>query len=133
MTITEKIKKPINILIIDDDATSRLILSKFLQNYNANVVCAENGEIGVNLYKKYKNFDAVISDCEMPVMSGPKALGMIRDTDRNLGTCSALFVITGKEREEMISLFSNLDISEYFQKPVDHVAVYKTIMSHLLE
>lgn len=64
---TEEKKK--NILVIDDIASIRAFIRTILEEADYNVVEAENGEVGINLYKT-GNFDLVITDVYMPIRGG---------------------------------------------------------------
>ena len=66
------------VLIVDDSKTSRRILKNFLTQFGHEVVGeAENGEMGVEMYKNLKP-DVVTLDITMPVMDGVEALRKIR-------------------------------------------------------
>ena len=66
MSTDEKVKK---ILVIDDSTSIRAFIRTILEEAGYNVVEAENGEVGINLYKT-GNFDLVITDVYMPIRSG---------------------------------------------------------------
>ena len=61
--------KKLGILVIDDVSSVRAFIKNILEDENYNVVEAENGAIGINLYKT-GNFDLVITDVYMPIRSG---------------------------------------------------------------
>jgi len=117
------------VLIIDDDGTSRLILSKLLQNLNIQVLTAENGQIGLNLYEKHGDVDVVVTDCQMPVMCGYETLRAIHRIDESSGSYSSLFVSSGRSKEELKPFFKDLPIIEYFQKPMNHESFYQALLS----
>ena len=58
-----------NILICDDDATTREMLGGILKANGYNVVIVEDGEVALKTLKK-KKFDLVLLDVWMPRMSG---------------------------------------------------------------
>lgn len=58
-----------DILIVDDEAGIRQILSEFLRTQNYSIRCASNGEEALALISQRKP-DLVISDIQMPVMDG---------------------------------------------------------------
>ena len=61
--------KPARILVIDDEDTVRDVLEKMLSQANHQVTVAKRGEEGVRLFGE-KKFDMVLTDLEMPGMSG---------------------------------------------------------------
>ena len=71
------------VLIVDDSKTSRRILKNYLTQFGHEVVGeAENGEMGVEMYKNLKP-DVVTLDITMPVMDGVEALGKIKEFDKD--------------------------------------------------
>ena len=63
------------ILVVDDDAVSRLALGITLEDAGHEISYAANGELGLKVYQD-SQFDLVIVDLEMPVIGG---LRMIRE------------------------------------------------------
>ena len=57
------------ILLIDDSYSIRAYIRQILEKENYNVVEAENGEIGLKLYREGK-FDLILTDIYMPVING---------------------------------------------------------------
>jgi len=55
------------VLVVDDDAVSRLFLQNLLKKFNAEVEVAENG---AQALKKMDGIDLVILDLLMPIMDG---------------------------------------------------------------
>lgn len=58
-----------NILVIDDVSSIRAFIRILLEEQNYDVVEAENGAVGIDLYKT-GNFDLVITDIYMPIRGG---------------------------------------------------------------
>lgn len=53
------------LLLVDDEKSITKLLSTFLQHYQLNIQCADQGEIALNSLKN-NNFDLVLSDINMP-------------------------------------------------------------------
>jgi CheY-like chemotaxis protein len=62
-----------NILVVEDDAITRNIYEQILTDLGHDFVCAENGEVGIELLSAQK-FDAMLLDLLMPVMDGFEVL-----------------------------------------------------------
>jgi CheY-like chemotaxis protein len=58
-----------NILVVDDEPSYRMLLEHFLREEGWSVFTAPNGEEGMNELRKTK-MDFIISDVYMPVMDG---------------------------------------------------------------
>lgn len=69
-----------NILIIDDNEDILGIFEQVLVDQGFDVSTANNGNEGIELFK-WGSFDLVITDINMPGMSGLDVLNIINDTD----------------------------------------------------
>jgi CheY-like chemotaxis protein len=65
------------IVVLDDDETLRLLVSKVLRREQHVIVEAEDGQAGLQLVRMHKP-DLVISDVQMPRMDGVALLDLIR-------------------------------------------------------
>ncbi len=76
--ISNKGKK--HILIIEDNKVVREMYKGILESNNYNVLLAENGIKGLEIYKRQKP-DILVSDIEMPEMDGVEMVKQIRAND----------------------------------------------------
>ncbi len=78
---TERIKKGAlsqkNILVVDDDATTRIVHSKHFTDWGCSADQAINGSAAVQHILE-KQYDLVLMDIEMPVLQGDDAVKQIR-------------------------------------------------------
>ncbi|HEY5007732.1 MAG TPA: ATP-binding protein [Caulobacteraceae bacterium] len=65
------------ILIVEDNATNRLIASRMLESLGASVQTANDGAAGVEVASR-EPFDLILMDVQMPVMDGVSATRAIR-------------------------------------------------------
>ncbi|VVO41815.1 transporter substrate-binding domain-containing protein [Pseudomonas fluorescens] len=72
------------ILVVDDYPANRLLLSRQLSVLGHQVLAAEDGERGLARWREHE-FDLIITDCNMPVISGYELAGAIRDDERTQG------------------------------------------------
>ncbi len=68
------------LLIVDDNATARIIMQEYLSAYHAEVILAESGREALDLLSSHPSdyFDIVIVDYRMPEMDGKELAGHIR-------------------------------------------------------
>ncbi|QIB08911.1 transporter substrate-binding domain-containing protein [Pseudomonas fluorescens] len=71
----------LSILVVDDYPANRLLLSQQLGYLGHRVQEAQNGVEGLQAWRG-EHFDVVITDCNMPLMSGYELARAIRDEER---------------------------------------------------
>lgn len=76
--------RPLTILVVDDYPANRLLLSRQLSYLGHRVMDAEDGQQGLDRWREYE-FDVLITDCNMPVLSGYELAGAIRDEEQAQG------------------------------------------------
>ncbi len=116
------------VLIVDDSRTSRKILRGLLEA-NGYVILdeAEDGEEGVELYKKLSP-DLVTMDITMPKMDGIEALRNIKMVDPD----SKVIMITAAGQQSKILEALKLGAEQFITKPFDKDEILKSI-SKVLE
>ena len=83
----------VNILICEDNHTNRLVLQNMICRDEYNLTFAENGEIGVRLFKELSPA-MVMMDISMPVMDGLEATAQIREYEAQESLCRTPIVAT---------------------------------------
>jgi EAL domain-containing protein (putative c-di-GMP-specific phosphodiesterase class I)/CheY-like chemotaxis protein len=101
-------------LIVDDDAQIRKDLSRVLQSLGLAVAAASNGREAAELLKK-QSFDVVVSDIDMPEMTGLDLLRTIRQYDLDV----PLVLVTGNPGLETATQAVQYGAFRYLTKPVD--------------
>ncbi len=100
------------ILVVDDEKAIRMMLYDYLEN-SYRVEIAENGEQALSLMKK-DSYDLVISDINMPGMSGPQLLSEVRKQYSNTKTA----LITAYNIDEYIKTARDYLITNIIPKTV---------------
>ncbi|MBV4496471.1 transporter substrate-binding domain-containing protein [Pseudomonas sp. SWRI12] len=93
--------RALSILVVDDYPANRLLLSQQLGYLGHRVQEAQNGIDGLQAWRS-EHFDVVITDCNMPLMSGYELARAIRDEerDRNLSPVVILGFTANAQPEE---------------------------------
>ena len=103
--------RPLTILVVDDYPANRLLLNRQLSYLGHRVTEAEDGEQGLEQWREHE-FDVVISDCNMPGISGYELAGAIRDEERAYGLPSTLilgFTANAQPEEKIRCLEAGMD------------------------
>jgi len=104
----------LTILYVEDEEGIRDKLAKFLKNFTSELYIAQNGEDGLEQYKKYKP-DLVISDIQMPKMDGLEMAQAIK----NINVDQYLIFTTAFSNNEFFIKAINLQVDGYILKPLD--------------
>lgn len=100
------------LLIVDDESDIREFARNFFKKRNIDVSVASDGEQALNLISK-ENFDLILLDVSMKVMSGVEVLRRLRSHKSKV----KVVMVSGNEDTETISEVTALGIIGYVQKP----------------
>jgi CheY-like chemotaxis protein len=102
------------ILVVDDSATMRMLISMVLKKMMISVTEAVNGVEAVEKLQQ-QDFDLVLTDILMPEMDGAQLISQIRQT---LNKKMPIIIISTKGREEDRDLGLSLGANGYIIKPI---------------
>jgi CheY-like chemotaxis protein len=135
----------IEILIADDDAEDRMLITDALKESRLrnNIQCVENGEELMQLLrnkgkfsdkKKYPLPGIILLDLNMPKMDGREALKEIK-ADKKLASIPVIVLTTSKAELDIVKTY-NLGVNSYITKPVSFSAlvdIMKTLNKYWFE
>ncbi|MBF0541459.1 MAG: response regulator [Nitrospirae bacterium] len=105
----------LKILVVDDFATMRKIVRNLLRQLNYNQVQeAEDGEVAFRMLQSEK-FDFVVTDWNMPNMTGLELLISIRKTP-SLAKLPVLMVTAEADKENILAA-AKAGVNDYVIKP----------------
>lgn len=111
------------LLIVDDAAFMRLSIRTMLLNYEIEIVGeAENGAVGVEMYKQHRP-DIVTMDITMPEMSGIEALKAIKAFDPQ----AKVIMVSAMGQEGMVKEAILSGAKTFVVKPFKEEFLYQTI------
>lgn len=119
---TKVVDKPaplkLRVLVAEDNEINAMVLMTALSWLGCQSTLAANGEKAVELFRKEK-FDAILMDCQMPVMDGYEATRQIRqfESERMGGKPVRIVAITGNSFNENRQRFLLAGIDDYLPKP----------------
>lgn len=110
-------EKALRILLVEDNILNQKFAMAILKKYNHVVDIAENGQIGVDLFKE-NDYDVVLMDIQMPVMDGLEATEEIRKIEKESGSGHIRIVaVTAYAMEGDEDRFYEAGIDDYLRKP----------------
>ena len=114
------------ILIIDDEDSIRDYLSMMLEREGYEVSASENGKKALKLNTK-KAYDVVITDIQLPGMTGLEILTALRESDPEL----PVIIITGHASQESAIEALNMGAFYYLLKPVSNEELKQVVRTAL--
>ena len=109
-----EILKKISILVVEDDEMARELIISGLKPYCEQVVGAQNGQEGVEKFKK-QGFDIVMSDIHMPVLNGFEMMNEIK----RLKPHQKFIVFTSYDSDENLIKSYEQGATLFLKKPID--------------
>ncbi len=117
-------EKPNTVLIIDDDATVRELLGKYIRKLGYSVVFAEDGQKGLQLAQLIQP-DAITLDVMMPCMDGWMVLSELKKNPQ-LQAIPVIMLSMVENRE----LGYALGAADYLVKPIDQKQILQVLQKY---
>lgn len=106
----------LRVLYVEDDVNIKTELTLLLSKFFKNMITASNGQEGFDLFTKNRNsIDLIISDINMPVMTGIEMIKAIRETDKKI---PCIFTTAYSDNDFLVEAIK-LKVYEYIIKPID--------------
>jgi two-component system, NarL family, sensor histidine kinase EvgS len=110
--------RPLTILVVDDYPANRLLLSRQLAYLGHQVLEAQEGAQGLELWRTH-TFDVLITDCNMPVLSGYELAMAIRSQEKAQGLPATLILgFTANAQPEEIQRCLEAGMDDCLFKPI---------------
>jgi CheY-like chemotaxis protein len=131
-SISESHKQHIRILLVEDNVINQKVALRILDKklgYHADVVA--NGKEAVESLERF-NYDLVLMDCQMPVMDGYEATGVIRNLNSDVRNHNIpIIAMTANAIEGDREKCLDAGMDDYISKPIDVVKLSGAIDRHL--
>jgi PAS domain S-box-containing protein len=123
--------KNMHVLVIDDNATNRMILDKTLENFGLRVSLATGGQMGIDMLKSAANvgqpYELVLLDMQMPEMDGEQTLKAIK-ADKTIKDVITV-ILTSMGTRGDASRLEAMGCAGYLLKPIKQQQLYDAILS----
>ena len=106
--------KDYNILVIDDEATQRDVLTGYLKKKGYKIFSASSGKEGIEIAKK-NPVDIILSDFKMPDLNGIKVLEQVKKINPEI----SFVIVTAYGTVENAVKAMRIGAFDYISKPVD--------------
>ena len=106
---------PLNILIADDNAVNRMVLSRLLEKDQHAVVSVNDGR-DVLQYTEFHDVDIVLMDIQMPEIDGISATKLIRQRQGHKGEVP-IVAITANTLPDEVDRIMEAGMNDYIAKP----------------
>ncbi len=116
-------------MLVEDNLVNQKIAISLLQNIGYSVALALNGNEAVNQCDNSK-FDAILMDCQMPLMDGYEATVAIRAgvSENNSTPIIAMTAnVMSGDREKCLDVGMN----DYLPKPINNISLKSILEKHI--
>ena len=107
-----------NILIAEDDATSRKLLELSLRQWGHRVIVTADGAAALEAWS-CERFDVVITDWMMPNVDGIELVRRIREQETRLQRYTWTVLLTTKAFQENYAVAMEAGVDDFLTKPLD--------------
>jgi signal transduction histidine kinase/CheY-like chemotaxis protein len=124
--------RDLHVLVVDDNETSREILSDILASWSMNVKVARSGVEALSHFaeaaRKGECFDLVLMDWQMPGLDGIETTRLLKQ-QMGMDTVPTVIMVTAFGRQEVMAQAENVGVDAFLVKPVENSMLLETIAS----
>ncbi|MGE0761938.1 MAG: response regulator [Bdellovibrionales bacterium] len=117
-----------HILVIEDEESLRYMLETKLNQEGYKVTVAATGKHGLQKIRSGKQFDLIICDLKMPMMSG---LEVFREY-QGMGGKSPFVILTGHPDKSKIIEAIQMGVRDVILKPIKHLELLDRVKGFLV-
>lgn len=122
----------LNVLVVDDNKSSREILTSMLESLKFMATSAESGQEAIKLIeaadRKNRPFDLILMDWKMPGMDGVETIRRLHK-DPALQKIPKFVMVTAYGKEELSEASRDIEDLRFLTKPTNASYLFDTIMS----
>ena len=124
----EKPEAPLRILLVEDHFLNQLATKKVLTKWSSyvSVDIAENGLVGFEKFRAH-NYDLILMDLQMPVMTGFESVEKIREYDTKI----PIIALTANSSSQEAEKATSMGMNDYLAKPFNPQDLYLKIMGSI--
>ncbi|MBC3861547.1 response regulator [Undibacterium jejuense] len=115
---SNRIKRALNVLVVDDDYFLQRTLVLYLNSFGHSGIVVENGQKALACLFE-RNFDVILLDVTMPVMDGLEVLSAIRSKEKLTKKHQLIIMVTGYAEAGDIDKLKKAGADGYITKPIN--------------
>ncbi len=108
-----------NILLVEDSKLMLTIFSNELKSFGYNVILADDGDKAINIFMNYDDIDLVITDLDMPKITGYELVKLIRDSKKTNCKSVLVFALTAANFDLTKKEIKDFGFTDFMLKPLD--------------
>jgi len=116
------------VLLAEDNVDNQRLVEHYLNRLGVDVTIVDNGQLAVEHALK-GGFDLVLMDMQMPVMDGPEATGILRQTGCDIPIVALTANVGQDDKERCLGAGCN----DFLSKPIDRRHFYSVMARFLIE
>ncbi|TLP41006.1 response regulator [Arcobacter arenosus] len=112
----EKLKK-LKLLFVEDEEDLIEIITDTLNKLQASFLTAKNGEEALDVIKQNPDIDVVVTDLNMPIMSGLELIEKLKEDNFN----KPIIIMSAHTEVDYINKAKEFGVDNYLLKPFDFI------------
>ncbi|CCD24657.1 kinase-regulated stress-responsive transcription factor SKN7 NDAI_0D03430 [Naumovozyma dairenensis CBS 421] len=125
-TATEELRKGYHVLLVEDDAVSIQLCSKFLRKSGCTVEVVTDGLAAISILEAFR-YDLVLMDIVMPNLDGATATSIIRNFDKE----TPIIAMTGNIEDQDLITYLQHGMTDILAKPFTRDDLLSMLIRHL--
>ena len=117
------------VLVIDDNATNRHLMSDMLRNMGLKPTLADSADAALALLRQNPEFPLILLDAQMPVKDGMTLAQEIK-AEPSLAHCQ-IIMLSSMSRYMDAEQMKRIGVNHFLSKPVDQRELYEVILAAL--
>jgi CheY-like chemotaxis protein len=122
----------VKVLLVEDNAINRLVVTKFLSRKQITPDIAENGEQAVQMVMK-NVYDLVFMDLQMPMMDGFEATKIIRSMEDIYFKKLPIIALTADAMQSTKEKVMQHGMTDFLSKPFSAEEIYQLVVKYTKE
>jgi signal transduction histidine kinase len=120
--------KGLRVLLVEDMEINREIFLAMVEDSGMEIVCAENGQEAVEVFKENPDrFDLILMDVQMPVMNGLDATRVIRGLPEELARTIPIVAMTANVFKEDVDKCFEAGMNAHLGKPLNYMELTRLL------